>query len=283
MLFSLKNSNQEIDMKLTKEKISYLLHLYDYQNDDFPLTKMARHMGVSKSTLSRQLQSFYEEGMIEEKGKVRLTAHGCQMARIYKQNIEKIRSWLIENASFTKAEAYQEALSLFIALSLQGQEKLTAHLNMSILFDKLDHVKSVHGDMLALWLEEGNYPFSFTIYQSQHLAISMANEGFVHPGVLKIEKGRGTLCFVPKEIEHRSIPENLVLTGVLDTFEYDFHDQFHKAESINGEFMIPISDFQFHFCNEERILQTVFKIRVHVNVGLVDVPVHEAIMAIIFK
>ena len=89
MLFSLKNSNQEIDMKLTKEKISYLLHLYDYQNDDFSLTKMARHMGVSKSTLSRQLQSFYEEGMIEEKGKVRLTAHGCQMARIYKQNIEK--------------------------------------------------------------------------------------------------------------------------------------------------------------------------------------------------
>lgn len=49
-------------MQLTKEKLSYLLFLYKQREMDYTVTRLAQEVGVSKSTFSRVLNTFYQEG-----------------------------------------------------------------------------------------------------------------------------------------------------------------------------------------------------------------------------
>lgn len=56
-------------MQLTKEKLSYLLFLYKQREMDYTVTRLAQEVGVSKSTFSRVLNTFYQEGLTTEKGK----------------------------------------------------------------------------------------------------------------------------------------------------------------------------------------------------------------------
>ena len=70
-------------MHLTKEKLSYLLFLYKQKKMDYTVTRLAQEVGVSKSTFSRVLNTFYQEGLTTEKGKGILSCQGCRMAREY--------------------------------------------------------------------------------------------------------------------------------------------------------------------------------------------------------
>ena len=81
-------------MQLTKEKLSYLLFLYKQREMDYTVTRLAQEVGVSKSTFSRVLNTFYQEGLTTEKGKGILSCQGCRMAREYLKDINKLSDWL---------------------------------------------------------------------------------------------------------------------------------------------------------------------------------------------
>ncbi|MFR2767840.1 MAG: hypothetical protein ACLTAI_05820 [Thomasclavelia sp.] len=50
----------------------------------------------------------------------------------------------------------------------------------------------------------------------------MANDGFVHPGILEIDNGKGNLILFPKEIEHESLLGNIILKGQVESLKlYD--------------------------------------------------------------
>ena len=111
-------------MQLTKEKLSYLLFLYKQREMDYTVTRLAQEVGVSKSTFSRVLNTFYQEGLTTEKGKGILSCQGCRMAREYLKDINKLSDWLKYTANFDDEEAYQEALSLVLTLSSKARAKL---------------------------------------------------------------------------------------------------------------------------------------------------------------
>ena len=192
-------------MHLTKEKLSYLLFLYKQKKMDYTVTRLAQEVGVSKSTFSRVLNTFYQEGLTTEKGKGILSCQGCRMAREYLKDINKLSDWLKHTANFDDEEAYQEALSLVLTLSSEARAKLVNNTSKERLFELIDNVKEISGDMLSVNLDDGQYPFAFTVYKADKMGISMANDGFFHPGILDIKMGYGGLVLKPKEVERESM------------------------------------------------------------------------------
>ena len=176
-------------MQLTKEKLSYLLFLYKQREMDYTVTRLAQEVGVSKSTFSRVLNTFYQEGLTTEKGKGILSCQGCRMAREYLKDINKLSDWLKYTANFDDEEAYQEALSLVLTLSSKARAKLVNNTSKERLFELIDNVKEISGDMLSANLDDGQYLFAFTVYKADKMEISMANDGFFHPGILDIKMG----------------------------------------------------------------------------------------------
>ena len=176
-------------MQLTKEKLTYLLFLYDYKDKGYTITRIAQEMNISKSTISRVLNTFYQEGLLLEKGKGKLSCQGCQMAKRYKHDINKLSKWLQDSADFNEEQAYQEALLLVLTLSDETRRKLVTNTSKEKLFKLIANVKEISGDMLSVNLDDGEYSFAFTVYKKDRVGISMANEGFYHPGVLEIKQG----------------------------------------------------------------------------------------------
>lgn len=270
-------------MMLTREKLTYLLFLYKQKDMNYTVTRMAQEVGVSKSTFSRVLNNFYQEGLTSEKGKGTLTCQGCRLASKYIKDINKLSQWLKSVFDFNDDEAYQEALSLIFTLSSSTREKIINSTSKKRLFELIDNVKEISGDMLSANLDDGQYPFAFTIYKANRIGISMANDGFYHPGILEIKMGYGRFILKPKEVERESMVGKMVLKGKLESLKYLENEEFINSEAICGDYTIPISKLRFYYSKDERLLQTSIKIRVKPSVGKIHMPESEAIMTIIFK
>ena len=78
-------------MEITKEKLAYLLFLYNQKDTNCTVTRLAEEFGVSKSTFSRVLNSFYHENLIIQKGKGILSIKGEKLAKSYLKDITEIK------------------------------------------------------------------------------------------------------------------------------------------------------------------------------------------------
>lgn len=270
-------------MEITKEKLAYLLFLYKQKETNCTVTRLAEEFGVSKSTFSRVLNIFYHENLIIQKGKGILSTKGEKLAKNYFKDIAEIKLWLKNISNLSDEEAYQEALTLVLVLSNKTRYNLISDLYKKKLFEKIDKIKSINGDMLTVNLEDGKYQFAFTIYKLNKLEISMANDGFVHPGILEINNGKGNLILFPKEIEHESLLGNIILKGQVESLKYMLDQEFISSQNIKNSYIIPIDRLKFHYCKEERILQTSIKIKVRANVGIIHMPESCAVLNIILK
>ncbi|MFR6666862.1 MAG: hypothetical protein ACLUQX_12105, partial [Thomasclavelia spiroformis] len=241
-------------MEITKEKLAYLLFLYKQKETNCTVTRLAEEFGVSKSTFSRVLNIFYHENLIIQKGKGILSTKGEKLAKNYFKDIAEIKLWLKNISNLSDEEAYQEALTLVLVLSNKTRYNLISDLYKKKLFEKIDKIKSISGDMLTVNLEDGKYQFAFTIYKLNKLEISMANDGFVHPGILEINNGKGNLILFPKEIEHESLLGNIILKGQVESLKYMLDQEFISSQNIKNSYIIPIDRLKFHYCKEERIL-----------------------------
>ena len=270
-------------MEITKEKLAYLLFLYKQKETNCTVTRLAEEFGVSKSTFSRVLNIFYHENLIIQKGKGILSTKAEKLAKNYFKDIAEIKLWLKNISNLSDEEAYQEALTLVLVLSNKTRYNLISDLYKKKLFEKIDKIKSISGDMLTVNLEDGKYQFAFTIYKLNKLEISMANDGFVHPGILEINNGKGNLILFPKEIEHESLLGNIILKGQVESLKYMLDQEFISSQNIKNSYIIPIDRLKFHYCKEERILQTSIKIKVRANVGIIHMPESCAVLNIILK
>ena len=270
-------------MEITKEKLAYLLFLYKQKETNCTVTRLAEEFGVSKSTFSRVLNIFYHENLIIQKGKGILSTKGEKLAKNYFKDIAEIKLWLKNISNLSDEEAYQEALTLVLVLPNKTRYNLISDLYKKKLFEKIDKIKSISGDMLTVNLEDGKYQFAFTIYKLNKLEISMANDGFVHPGILEINNGKGNLFLFPKEIEHESLLGNIILKGQVESLKYMLDQEFISSQNIKNSYIIPIDRLKFHYCKEERILQTSIKIKVRANVGIIHMPESCAVLNIILK
>lgn len=273
-------------MKLTEEKLTYLLFLYEHQSSVDTATKMANHLGISKSTFSRVLLSFFEMGWTISKGKGILSKRGMQIARKLNKDIDNLASWLITEGGLNYQEAQKEARVLILTISEEAKEKLLHRSSMAAFYKSIEHVKQLNGDFLCANLEDGIYPFAFTIYKDIHAhpcQISMANEGFYHPGKFIIKEGLGELCLYIKEIEHVSKIGNLVLKGKLSHLLYWEDGKFVEARMVKDHFCIPVCKMIFYYNREERVMQGSVWVKVRADVGIMHMPVRTATLIVYFK
>lgn len=271
---------------MTEEKLSYLLYLYANPASGDSVTGLALRFGISKSTCSRILRTFYEEGWIAVRGKGTLSKHGSQRVRRMQKEIEGLTAWLISEGGLTYSEAYKEAKTLFLTMDASVLEKLVHRASLIAFYKSLANVKHVDGDFLCANLEDGTYPFAFTIYKDQehkHDQISMANEGFSHPGYLRIKEGIGMLCLQTIEVEHASRIRPIVLKGRLSDLQYYSKHGFVAADVDKDGFRIPICNILFNYNKEERVLQGCIRLWMRVNVGSMHMPESTAMMIVYFK
>lgn len=270
-------------MQITKEKLSYLIFLYQYKDKNYTITRLSQEIGVSKSTFSRVLGTFYQEGLLIEKGKGVLSSKGCKLASEYLKEINELSRWLKCTLDFTDQEAKQEALTLVATLSLTMRKKLISNINKNNMFNLISNIKEINGDMLSINLDDGQYPFAFTIYKVDKTEISMANDGFIHPGILEVKKGQGNLILRPREIERESKNKKMILRGKVATLKYQVEEDYLECLTIRGDYIIPINKLRFYYSKEERILYTSIKIKVKATVGIVHMPESIAILNIFIK
>ena len=73
------------------------------------------------------------------------------------------------------------------------------------------------------------------------IQISMANDGFFHPGILDIKMGHGGLVLKPKEVERESMMGKMVLKGKLSSLKYQVGEDYLECRMIKDDYIIPIS------------------------------------------
>lgn len=273
-------------MELTKEKLSYLLYLYELTDYNQTITSMAGVLGISKSTLSKVLHTFYQEGITKEKGKGMLSEYGSLMAKEWQKEIQTFGEWLMEHVFLTKQDAKQEAIQMVLHMSKNAKDQLIQHYQIDNFLNKLDHIKMLHGDMLGAYLQDGEYPFAFTMYKNHidtTLEISMSNEGFKHPGILRIDKGQGFLMLKPCEIEITSAHGKLLIKSKLEQLHYRKDHGFIKAKQQKDCFLLPISHITFYYNHQERLLQGHMQLRMKPSVQHIHMEEQTSILSIVFK
>ena len=77
---------------MTTEKIKSLLLMNE--NKKITVTLLAKKMNVSKATMSRMINTFYEQGLTLDKGK-------CQLSKKGQEYIEKIQ--ILQFTSFLRS------------------------------------------------------------------------------------------------------------------------------------------------------------------------------------
>lgn len=113
--------------------------------------------------------------------------------------------------------------------------------------------------MLAINLEDGKYSFAFTIYKINKLEISMANDGFVHPGILEIDNGKGNLILFPKEIEHESLLGNIILKGQVESLKYMIDQEFINSRNVKITILFLLIDCNFIIVKKKEFYKQVLK------------------------
>ncbi len=270
-------------MKLTEERLEYLLFLHRNQKIAYNGSRLAEEFGVSKSTVSRVLNGFFDMGLLEKKGKPILSAKGKKLAKESLEEIKKIQRWLVSTIAIGEEEAEVEAKTLALNLSERTKRRIIQKNHKDDLFEFLTNVKKINGDVLSFNLHEGEYPVAFTIYSLENREVSMSNEGFRHPAVLKIQDGKGDILLEPRELEHESMMGELVLKGRLDTLSYEDQGEYRDCITLKNRYHIPIAGLDFRYSKEERMLESSFEIQVKPSVEKIHMPVKAALFRLIIK
>lgn len=273
-------------MKMTEEKLKYLLFLYQLNTKEESVTSAARKLGVAKSTVSRILSMFNKQGLVRQTGKLDLTCEGCKLAKQWIEEIEGLTEWICREAQIPETQAENEALMMALYLTDDTKQKLVARNYMKKFYENIRNVNQITGDLLCANLKEREYYFAFTLYKidsKDENHISMANSGFYHPGILRIVNGRGWIRLRAKEVENPSAYGKITLSGKLDSLQYKKAGRYVQALQEQDIFCFPIDDMIFYYNHSERFLQSSLRLKLKSDVGNMHMPEREALFTMIFR
>ena len=238
---------------MTTEKIKSLLLMNE--NKKITVTLLAKKMNVSKATMSRMINTFYEQGLTLDKGKCQLSKKGQEYIEKIQEKIKNLTYWLQETSHLNEEEARQEAIKLYTTLNDETIERICSRIHFNKVFDQLGDLVEFSGHYLEHHLEPGKYNFSFTLFHYKDANVhSMANRGFEHPAYLLIEQHQG----------------------------YFIQDKEYDCFEKNDCFYIPITDLNFFYTKEERLMQTSLTVKLKVNLLKGHMPENLALLKILF-
>lgn len=240
-------------------RLRYLFYLDKVEKDGASLSGMARVFGVSKSTISRNLEVFAENGIVHN-GTLNLTGHGRGTAEKYKKEVEGLRVWLSDMTGKSPEDMTSEAMQMLLTLSEETRQSIIEKQKIKRAVVSLagnTHPKA--GEVQKI-LKSGTYHLPFTIYKENMEGageefLSMADMGFEHPARLVVESGTSMICLKAVALESRSIVGELLLRGKLLRMKYRMGKEYVEARQEGDSFYFPMSALIFSYHKEEGMLQ----------------------------
>ena len=111
----------------------------------------------------------------------------------------------------------------------------------------------------------------------------MADQGFFHPGLLRIQEGKGEVFLKIREVEQDSRVRGMRMRGQVDSLSCFIHGDSRPCGRREDAFVFPIQPLDFFYREEERILQASVEMEFTCSVGPVHMPKSRARMIMIFK
>ena len=172
------------------------------------VTGLADILGEGKQKISRLLMSLEKEGLLDRSDlrRPRLTQAGREQAAYYEKRTNIVLNHLLyEGLDLNDAEHDAYAWARFS--SERGIEIIKSFEQRYRAKYELRRRKEFGGEELCRHLADGEYSFPFLIYRETVRGgtnLSMANEGFRHPCVLRVADGRGQIVLQPVDLSAKS-------------------------------------------------------------------------------
>lgn len=201
---------------------------------------IAEICGVNHAAVSRFLKSCAEAGYIDEKNKV--TETGIEWIKHY----TTIRKELEEY--FKDIGVPEQEISVSVQEMEENMDTHTIRMILNRFKEskrKIFYEEPKRINPLAKVVEKGNYPISFRLLKYNRnkgviQGLSMADNGFEKPGILRVNNRGLFLVLSLKEINARSRMTGDIMKGHVTGVKYEFEEQIVKAEVRDGKVRIPV-------------------------------------------
>ena len=251
------------------------------------VTGLADILGEGKQKISRLLMSLEKEGLLDRSDlrRPRLTQAGRKQAAYYEKRTNIVLNHLLyEGLDLNDAEHDAYAWARFS--SERGMEIIKSSEQRYRAKYELRRQKEFGGEELCRHLADGEYSFPFLIYRETVRGgtnLSMANEGFRHPCVLRVADGRGQIVLQPVDLSAKSPLTGRKMNGRVRKLTILQPDGVFMRAEENGENLAFSADV-LHFLNigegMGQILHGSVCMRMQCSVGTMHMPESTAIFTI---
>ena len=230
-------------------KLRVLLVFLKGDADTHTVVKIAKTLNVTKQRVSRLLIELEKEGIVDrsDQRNPRLTTFGRERAEYYAGRITvSLNHLLFEGVSIENAE--QDAYHWAIYNTDETMEIIRSSSAWYRAKYELRSRREFSGTGLCKTLGDGVYHFNFVIYR-EHVKngsnLSMANEGFEHPGTLIVKNGFGTILLRIVTLQASSPVSHGPMTGKVVGVKYLENGEFVAAEVGDDVVTFPASTLKF--------------------------------------
>ena len=251
------------------------------------VTGLADILSEGKQKISRLLMSLEKEGLLDRSDlrRPRLTQAGREQAAYYEKRTNIVLNHLLyEGLDLDDAEHDAYAWARFS--SERGMEIIKSSEQRYRAKYELRRQKEFGGEELCRHLADGEYSFPFLIYRETVRGgtnLSMANEGFRHPCVLRVADGRGQIVLQPVDLSAKSPLTGRKMNGRVRKLTILQPDGVFMRAEENGENLAFSTDV-LHFLNigegMGQILHGSVCMRMQCSVGTMHMPESTAIFTI---
>lgn len=265
------------EMTIIRMKILFIIH--HAENKNVNAASVARSLHISKSTVSRAAEHFQKHKLMLQDA-FKLTALGNRISEKYWEQKELIKQWLISDAEMDSLEAEDEAINMLLHTKEQTLDALVASLetkSRNCMFCDMDGFCEKCIDYL---LDDGKYDIGFTFYkdhQKKHMKVSMANDGFIHPGKLIVKNGIGLIKLEAKKVVRNMPIGSGLISGQVDRMSYMNEHEFVNAVHEGHVWTFPVSCLSFTYNKGERILMGSALLKLSCSIGKMYMPESTAI------
>lgn len=240
-------------------RLRFLFYLNHSEASDRSVTAMARTFGTSKSTISRNIEVFVNQGIVIH-GSLDLSGFGKTLAEKYEKEVVEIRKYLSTVTGKSPEDMTTDAIMMVLNLSEETRQSIMEKQKIQNLLFQLDNKHHPKTEEVLSVIEDGEYHLPFTIYRENMEDIqkgytSMADWGFAHPVNVIVENGNAMVGLKAVTLEHRSLMEELIIKGKLLRMKYLSGKEYLETRQEGDTYYFPLSALEFTFHKEENMLQ----------------------------
>ena len=262
----------------TMQQINYVIDLSESEKRRGVVSLIAKKYDVNHGTVSRFFKTYYEAGYIDDN--YDLTDKGKEWLNYYMSIYNGLKTYF-KNLGIPKADIEKNIVTMIEGMDTHILSAMVSHskeqswkLSNGSLSEEEAKIKSYKNMM-----KPGRYEVDFLVLKMDKNGnkkgmgkVSMADKGFVKPGLLVYEEDDIYLELTPQEVKASSMFSGGLMKGKLESLSYILDGVLTKAEfTKDGKVRIPAKVFDFHLRRGSR-LDCSTLITVTCSVGRVHMP-----------